>query len=79
MPVETHSWACVSFWQSTRPPRRSEDFLAELKQFQQAVLDHAELEEVEEFPGLQRELDAGDLKRMAIAVRAAEAIESALR
>jgi hemerythrin superfamily protein len=52
----------------------SEDFLAELKQFQQAVLEHAELEEVEEFPGLQRELDAGDLRRMAIAVRAAEAI-----
>jgi hemerythrin superfamily protein len=52
----------------------SEDFLTEFKQFQQAVLDHANLEELEEFPGLQRELGAGDLQRMALAVRAAEAI-----
>ena len=52
----------------------SNDFLVELKLFQQAVVDHADLEEAEEFPGLQRELGADDLKRMADAVRAAEAI-----
>jgi hemerythrin-like domain-containing protein len=52
----------------------SAEFLAELKQFQQAVLEHADLEEAEEFPGLQRKLSAGDLQRMAMAVRAAEAI-----
>jgi hemerythrin superfamily protein len=52
----------------------SEEFLTELATFQQAVLDHAELEELEEFPGLQRELGEGDLRRMALAVQAAEAI-----
>ena len=38
------------------------------------MLAHAENEESEELPKLQRELDADQLKRMAIAVRAAEAI-----
>jgi len=52
----------------------SEEFLTDLKTFQQAVLDHADLEELEEFPGLQRDLGEGDLKRMAMAVQAAEAI-----
>jgi hemerythrin superfamily protein len=52
----------------------SQAFLNELKQFQQAVIDHAEHEETEEFNKLQRELSAEDLKRMAGAVRAAEAI-----
>jgi hypothetical protein len=35
---------------------------------------HADREELEEFDKLGRELDADDLKRMASAVRAAEAI-----
>jgi len=52
----------------------SAEFLTELKLFQQAVLEHADLEESEEFPGLHRKLGAGDLQRLAIAVRAAEAI-----
>jgi hemerythrin superfamily protein len=52
----------------------SEEFLVELRQFQQAVIDHAELEETEEFTALTREVSAEDLKRMATAVRAAEAI-----
>ncbi len=52
----------------------SEEFLDELRKFQQAVIDHADLEESEEFPGLQRELGDGDLRRMAMAVQAAEAI-----
>jgi len=52
----------------------SQEFLKELTQFQQAVIDHAEREENEEFSRLQRKLDAEDLKRMAGAVHAAEAI-----
>jgi len=52
----------------------SEEFIKELKLFRGAVIDHAEREEVEEFTKLQRELDADDLKSMAAAVRAAEAI-----
>lgn len=40
----------------------------------EAVLDHAQQEEDEEFPVLQRELDTDGLKRMATAVKAAEAI-----
>jgi hemerythrin superfamily protein len=52
----------------------SQEFRTELETFQQAVLEHADLEELEEFPGLQRELGEGDLKRMAKAVQAAEAI-----
>lgn len=52
----------------------SAEFLAALRQFQQAVIDHADNEETEEFNQLQREVSADDLKRMASAVRAAEAI-----
>jgi hypothetical protein len=52
----------------------SQEFLDELTKFRDAVIDHAEHEENEEFTKLQRELDADDRKRMASAVRAAEAI-----
>ncbi|BBY16737.1 hemerythrin domain-containing protein [Mycolicibacterium litorale] len=52
----------------------SPQFLEELASFRDAVVDHAEREEHEEFDKLQRELDADDLKRLASAVRAAEAI-----
>jgi hemerythrin superfamily protein len=52
----------------------SQQFIDELTKLREAVLAHAEHEESEEFPKLQRELDADDPKRMAIAVRAAEAI-----
>jgi hypothetical protein len=52
----------------------SKEFIDELKKFQQAVVDHADHEETEEFNQLQRELGADDLKRLASAVRAAEAI-----
>jgi hemerythrin superfamily protein len=52
----------------------SKEFIDELKAFQQAVLDHAEHEETEEFPGLQRELSAVELKQLTGAVRIAEAI-----
>ncbi len=52
----------------------SSEFIEELKRFQLAVIDHADREEAEEFSELQRDLDADDLKRMAGAVRAAEAI-----
>ena len=52
----------------------SQQFIDELSQLREAVLAHAEHEESEEFPKLQRELDANDLKRMGTAVRAAEAI-----
>jgi hypothetical protein len=38
------------------------------------VLDHAHHEETYEFPKLQKELDADELKRLTAAVRAAEAI-----
>jgi hemerythrin superfamily protein len=52
----------------------SQQFRTELEKFQQAVIEHAEREETEEFNKLARELDADALKRMAAAVRAAEAI-----
>jgi hemerythrin-like domain-containing protein len=52
----------------------SEDFLVELRLFQQAVVEHADREEAEEFPGLQRDLSAGELKTMAVAVQGAQAI-----
>ena len=52
----------------------SEQFIAELTKLRDAVLEHAEHEESDEFPKLQRALDAGDLKRMGTAVRVAEAI-----
>lgn len=52
----------------------SAEFLTELEKFRDAVVQHAEAEELEEFDNLQRELSADDLKRLASAVRAAEAI-----
>ncbi|HWF28622.1 MAG TPA: hemerythrin domain-containing protein [Mycobacterium sp.] len=52
----------------------SPQFIDELSKLRDAVLDHAEHEENEEFPVLRREVDAGDLKWMGTAVRAAEAI-----
>ena len=52
----------------------SPEFLVEFKDFQQAVTDHADREEAEEFPALAREVSARDLKRMVDAVRAAEAV-----
>ncbi|RDH74522.1 hemerythrin domain-containing protein [Mycolicibacterium moriokaense] len=52
----------------------SKQFITELQKFRDAVLEHAEHEESEEFTKLTRELDAEDRKRMAGAVAAAEAI-----
>lgn len=52
----------------------SKQFIDELRKLRDAVLEHAENEENEEFPLLQRELDAEELKRLGTAVRAAEAI-----
>lgn len=52
----------------------SAEFLAELTKFRDAVLEHAEREEAEEFTKLKRELDADELKSLAGAVRAAEAM-----
>jgi hemerythrin superfamily protein len=52
----------------------SKKFLDELTKFRDAVIDHAEHEENEEFNKLQRKLDSDDLGRMAKAVQAAEAI-----
>ncbi|OBI87498.1 hemerythrin domain-containing protein [Mycobacterium sp. 1245805.9] len=52
----------------------SQEFIDELTKLRDAVLDHARHEEDEEFPVLQKEVDSGDLKRMGLAVRAAEAI-----
>ena len=52
----------------------SQEFIEELMKFRDAVVEHAELEETEEFAKLKRELDADERKRMASAVRAAEAI-----
>ena len=49
-------------------------FLTALTEFQQAVLEHAEREETEEFPQLQHEVDADELKKMAGAVQVVEAI-----
>ena len=49
-------------------------FIDELTKLRKAVLDHAEHEEIDEFPLLERELDASSLKRMTAAVRAAQAI-----
>jgi hemerythrin superfamily protein len=47
----------------------SEQFIAELSKLREAVLEHAEHEESDEFPKLQRALDAGDLKRMGVKSR----------
>jgi hypothetical protein len=52
----------------------SKEFITELTKFRDAVIDHAEHEETEEFDKLQRKLDKADLGRMAKAVVAAEAI-----
>jgi hemerythrin superfamily protein len=52
----------------------SQEFIDELTKLRDAVLDHALHEESYEFPKLQRELDADELKRLGTAVRAAEAI-----
>jgi hemerythrin superfamily protein len=52
----------------------SQQFIDELTKLRDAVLDHAQHEESYEFPKLQRELDADELKRLGTAVRAAEAI-----
>ncbi|MDN4520622.1 hemerythrin domain-containing protein [Mycolicibacterium austroafricanum] len=52
----------------------TEEFITELTKFRDAVLEHAEHEEAEEFTKLKRELDADELKSLAGAVRAAEAI-----
>lgn len=52
----------------------SQEFIDELNKLRDAVLEHAEREEIDEFPKLTRELDGDELKRMGTAVRAAEAI-----
>jgi hemerythrin superfamily protein len=52
----------------------SQEFIEELTKLRNAVLDHAQHEETYEFPKLQKELDADELKRLGAAVRAAEAI-----
>ena len=52
----------------------SQHFIDELTNLREAVLDHAEHEENDEFPYLEGELDVAELKRLATAVRAAEAI-----
>jgi hemerythrin superfamily protein len=52
----------------------SAEFLTAIERFQVAVVEHADREESQEFSELQREVSAEDLKRMASAVRAAEAI-----
>ena len=52
----------------------SQQFMDELTKLREAVLEHAQQEERDEFPVLERALDADDLKRMGTAVRAAEAI-----
>ena len=52
----------------------SKEFIDELTKFRDAVIDHAEHEENEEFNKLQRKLDSDDLERLAKAVQAAEAI-----
>jgi len=52
----------------------SKEFITELTKFRDAVIDHAEHEESEEFTKLERNLKAEDRERMAKAVLAAEAI-----
>lgn len=52
----------------------SDEFIDELAKLREAVLDHAENEENNEFPYLEKVLDADDLKSMTIAVKAAQAI-----
>jgi hemerythrin superfamily protein len=50
------------------------DFDARFAEFERAVLSHATHEEQEEFPELRRNTDPDRLRRMAGAVRAAEAV-----
>lgn len=52
----------------------SREFIEELVKLQQAVLEHAEREEREEFSKLQEELGDEERRRMTKAVQAAEAI-----
>ncbi|WP_118914547.1 hemerythrin domain-containing protein [Mycobacterium shigaense] len=52
----------------------SQEFIDQLTNLREAVLNHAESEEIDEFPYLKVELDVAELKRLATAVRAAEAI-----
>ncbi|BDE12983.1 MULTISPECIES: hemerythrin domain-containing protein [Mycobacterium] len=52
----------------------SQEFVDELTKLRDAVLAHAEHEELEEFTKLQRNLDANEQKRMGTAVKVAEAI-----
>ncbi|GAC1407474.1 MAG: hemerythrin domain-containing protein [Mycobacterium sp.] len=52
----------------------SKQFIDELTEFREAVMEHAQHEENEEFDKLQRKLDAAELERLAKAVLAAEAI-----
>ena len=52
----------------------SKEFIDELIVFRDAVIEHAEHEETEEFTKLERNLKADDRARMAKAVLAAEAI-----
>jgi hemerythrin superfamily protein len=50
------------------------EFAKALIHLQRAVLEHAEKEESEEFPLLKDQLDAEELRQLAVAVRAAERI-----
>jgi hemerythrin superfamily protein len=52
----------------------SQEFIDEFTKLRDAVLDHAQHEETYEFPKLQEELNAEELKRLTKAVQAAEAI-----
>jgi hemerythrin superfamily protein len=52
----------------------SDEFITALTDLQKAVLDHAQHEESEEFDKLSQSLDQDELKKMAGAVEAAEAI-----
>jgi hemerythrin superfamily protein len=52
----------------------SQEFIDEVTKLRDAVLDHAQHEETYEFPKLQQELGADELKRLTTAVQAAEAI-----
>lgn len=49
-------------------------FDAELRRFEKEVLAHAEREEREEFPGIRKARGGNQLKAMAVALRAAEAM-----
>ncbi|MEV4003892.1 hemerythrin domain-containing protein [Actinomadura sp. NPDC049753] len=52
----------------------SSDFLQRLGDLRLSVMDHARHEEEEEFPQLRRHATEKDLRRMATAVKAAEAV-----